>query len=77
VEQKQTMTNMKTERIVIAGRNYYNAYQLSELLGVSLPTVYRWDNEGVLPRLRLGRRRLYPEDGIAGWLVSCETIGDN
>jgi predicted DNA-binding transcriptional regulator AlpA len=43
--------------------NFIRARELSQRLGVSLATVWRWEKKGILPK----KRRIGPN--VVGWLA--------
>ncbi|MFB6349909.1 IS607 family transposase [Moraxella sp. ZJ142] len=46
--------------------NHYRPHQFAKIIGVSVSTLRRWDNEGVLPAKRTGfNQRYYTDDDIA------------
>lgn len=49
-------------------RERLTIYEVAALLGVSTATIYRWTNEGVLPRPeRDGRRVFWNAQRMIGW----------
>ena len=38
--------------------------ELAERLGVSRSSIYRWADAGIIPTIRLGRRRLVPRVAV-------------
>jgi excisionase family DNA binding protein len=65
---------VEPRRIEIGGRMYISTQELADRLGVSGTTIWRWQKNGILPPLvKLGRIRLYPEDGLAVWLATRES----
>jgi excisionase family DNA binding protein len=50
-----------------------NARELSELLGVSIDTIYKMTREKEIPHVALGRRVLYRKESIEQWLKENET----
>jgi excisionase family DNA binding protein len=49
-----------------------NAKELSELLGVSIDTIYKMTREKEIPYVPLGRRVLYRRESIEQWLKENE-----
>jgi excisionase family DNA binding protein len=50
-------------------QKYWSIDEVSERLGISKPTLYRWSSEGLGPRpLRIGRRLRYGESELERWL---------
>ena len=53
------------------------AKQLSELLQVGLPTVYKWVHYGYVPHIKLGASIRFKEKKIEEWLKKRERRGRN
>lgn len=51
------------------------AKQLSELLQVGLPTVYKWAHYGYIPYMKLGTSIRFKEKKIEEWLKKRERRG--
>ena len=51
------------------------AKQLSELLQVGLPTVYKWVHYGYVPHVKLGISIRFKEKKIEEWLKKRERRG--
>lgn len=50
---------------------YLSPKQLAEVLGVPLPTIYKWQHEGTAPpSIRVGKHTRYPEPGVESWLAA-------
>lgn len=49
--------------------------QLSELLQVGLPTVYKWVHYGYVPYIKLGTSVRFKADKIEAWLKKRENKG--
>lgn len=56
---KEYLGEHKTPRTVLVTRA-----QAAERLGVDLSTLYRWEKDGYLPAVRIGRKVFYEEDLI-------------
>lgn len=56
-------------------KKYYDAPALAQLFSVSKRTIYKWGQDGRLPRLRMGGRLLFPKKEIDDLLVKRETLG--
>lgn len=55
-----------------------DAAELAQRLGVSIRTIYRWDDYGFVPRsVRLRRSRRWRSDEIDTWIASgCKRVSD-
>lgn len=55
-----------------------DAAELAQRLGVSVRTVYRWDDLGFIPRsIRLRRSRRWRSDEIDAWIAAgCPRVSD-
>lgn len=60
----------KVERLAV------NAVEAAEMLGISERTLWKWTREKRVPSVKIGRRVLYPVDGLRR-LVSENTQNDN
>ena len=45
-----------------------NVRQAAQHLGVSVDTIYRYANEGILPALRVGNRWRFPVKSLNEWM---------
>ncbi len=45
-----------------------NAEELSKLIGLSTDTIYTLKSQGRIPYIKIGRRVLFPVEGIKKWL---------
>lgn len=59
---------MKIERLCI------NAFQVSEVTGLSLSTIRKLTRSGKIPHVRVGRRIMYSLPSITDW-INQNTIG--
>jgi excisionase family DNA binding protein len=53
--------------------NLISVPEVAHRLGVSLWTIYRWAQEGRLPSLLLGRRRLFLESDLQTFISQART----
>lgn len=56
------MVTEKRERLV------YSVYDLVELLGISITSVYKGINDNSIPHVRVGSRILIPKKMLDEWL---------
>ncbi len=45
-------------------KEFYKVREVAELLDISLPTAYRWVNEGYLQAVKIGRTVRIPREAI-------------
>ena len=60
--QKQTDINSKGEEvepIIINGERFLSRKNTSKMLEVGYPTLWRWNKEGILKAIKVGRRKVY------------------
>jgi excisionase family DNA binding protein len=48
----------------------YSVYDLVDLLGISISSVYKGITDGTIPHLRVGSRILIPKKKLDEWLLS-------
>lgn len=66
------------ERVVPFDPNkYYDASDLARLFNVSKRTIYKWGQDGRLPRLKMGSKLLYPRREIEELVRKLETVGSD
>jgi hypothetical protein len=62
------------KKILLAGKTYYSALSIADLLGVSIWAVHKRANEGLLPFITqpglLSKKRLFTEPGLIAFLES-------
>ncbi len=54
------------------GRQFYRVTEVSQLLGIPKPTLYRWIADGVLPAKRVQRILLVPIDAVNSVITAGE-----
>lgn len=60
----------------MADREYMTSAELAELIRTPVPTLRYWRQIGTGPRsMKLGRRVLYPTQGVRAWLADAESRG--
>ena len=51
----------------------YKAHEFAKLISVSVQTLQRWDNEGILKAKRTpGNMRFYTDDDFKQYLIDCK-----
>lgn len=48
----------------------YSPKEVSELLNVSVSTVYEMINQKVIPSVRIGRKHIIPKHTFENWLIN-------
>ena len=54
--------------------NLLSVQEAARKLGVSFWTIYRWAQEGRLPSVLLGRRRLFAEADLQSFISNARTV---
>lgn len=58
-----------TELAADGGKATLTAKELAEVLNVSRNTIYEQSQQGRLPFIKIGSKRLYPKPAIKKWLM--------
>lgn len=63
-ESIERMFDLFTEYTKPKEEKYLTIKQVAELLGVTEPTLWRWNKEGVLKRVKVGNKVRYKESDV-------------
>ena len=56
--------------MVTTGKGLMSQAEVIKWTGLGRTKIQELTAQGILPSIRIGRRRLYPSDAIEGWLKS-------
>ncbi len=54
----------KLAEILESGKNLYSISEFCEKLKISRPTLWRWEKQGIVKGIRIGRKVYYSDDCI-------------
>lgn len=69
------MTRVIPNPSATSNGQFLNARQVAELLGVSLRSVRKYSACGLLPMIKLGRRRVYSREALVASLMHFQDGG--
>ena len=63
-ERIEKMLDLIAERTKPKEEKFLTIKQVAELLGVTEPTLWRWNKEGILKRVKVGNKVRYKESDV-------------